>query len=92
MFDGLQAEASAAPSTVLAGNPNGHDVGGSCSGGGDLLEHTGTDGQFTDDKGRSPTFEWGMQGSWEGHNMAATGFAFAPMTTYGKTGLRCARD
>jgi hypothetical protein len=60
--------------------------------GGDLLEHTGTDAQYTDDKGRSPTFKWGMQGSWEGHNMGTTGFAFAPMTKYGKTGLRCARD
>jgi hypothetical protein len=57
-----------------------------------ILEHTGTDAQFTDDKGRSPTFKWGMQGSWEGHNTGTTGFAFAPMTKYGKTGLRCARD
>ncbi len=60
--------------------------------GGDLLEHTGTDGMFVDDKGRTPTFKWGMQGSWEGHAMGSTGFSFAPMTKYGKTGLRCARD
>ena len=60
--------------------------------GGSMIEHTGTDAQFVDDKGRSPTFKWGMQGSWEGHAMGTKGYAFAPMTKYGKTSLRCARD
>lgn len=60
--------------------------------GGNLIEQTGTDGMFVDDEGRSPTFKWGVQGSWEGHNMGQTGYSFAPMTKYGKTGLRCARD
>ncbi len=60
--------------------------------GGLMIEHTATDAQLVDDKGRSPTFKWGMQGSWEGHNMGQQGYAFAPMTKYGKTSLRCARD
>ena len=59
--------------------------------GADLIELTGTDGGVIDDKGR-PTFKWGVQGSWEGHNMFQVGYAFAAMTKYGKTGLRCARD
>ena len=59
--------------------------------GADLIELTATATGAVDDKGR-PTFKWGVQGSWEGHNMFQLGYAFAAMTKYGKTGLRCARD
>jgi len=60
--------------------------------GGDMLEHTSTNGMVADMQGRTPTFKWGVQGSWEGHTMGYGGFSFVPMTKYGKTGLRCARD
>ncbi|MDB4947215.1 MAG: Tryptophan synthase alpha chain [Labilithrix sp.] len=60
--------------------------------GGDLMELTATAGTGPDDKGRSPTFRWGKQGSWEGHSVGYEGFSMTPMTKYGKTGLRCARD
>jgi hypothetical protein len=35
---------------------------------------------------------WGRSGSWEGHQANYTGWQFPPMTKYGKTGGRCARD
>ena len=60
--------------------------------GGDMLEWTGTDVGFVDDKGRSPTFKWGKQGSWEGHPPGNEGYSFTPMTKYAKASLRCAHD
>jgi hypothetical protein len=37
-------------------------------------------------------YRWSKNGSWEGHTIGYTGFKFAFMTKYGKTGGRCARD
>ena len=35
---------------------------------------------------------WSKNGSWEGHPIGYSSFAFAVMTKYGKTGGRCAHD
>lgn len=69
--------------------PGGHlDVGG------DLLEWTATPGNGPGavDPKYGATMKWGRSGSWEGHQANYTGWEFAVMTKYGKTGGRCARD
>lgn len=58
---------------------------------GDLIEMTGTKTDYIDKQGRSPTYRWGWQGSWEGHEVKRDGYAFYFMVKYGKTGARCAR-
>jgi hypothetical protein len=69
--------------------PGGHmDIGG------DLLELTASPGvgESATDPKYGATVRWGRSGSWEGHQANYTGWQFAIMTKYGKTGGRCARD
>lgn len=56
---------------------------------GDVIEWTATDAQYTDDKGRTPTFKLNFSGSFEGHDAHHKGYAFTPMMKYGKIGARC---
>lgn len=64
--------------------PYGHrDVAGT------LIEMTGTKTTYIDRQGRSPTYKWGLQGSWEGHEVHYNDYAFYFMVKYGKTGFRC---
>ena len=57
---------------------------------GDLIELTASLG--TNDTKYGATVRWSRAGSWEGHGVNFSGFQFAVMTKYGKTGGRCARD
>ena len=77
----------------LGANAVGHqDLGGL------LMELTATfttDDTVPDQTGASvtqPKVRWSKNGSWEGHRVGQSGFEFAVMTKYGKTGGRCARD
>lgn len=58
---------------------------------GDMIEMTGTDAHYTDDKGRSPTYRWNGSASFEGHSLNKQGYAFAIMVKYGKVSLRCSK-
>ncbi len=58
--------------------------------GGLMMELTAT--ASANDPKYGATVKWSRAGSWEGHPVNYGQYAFAVMTKYGKTGLRCARD
>jgi formylglycine-generating enzyme required for sulfatase activity len=78
--------------------PAGAAPGGHADMAGNLMELTATTSgseTTTDLNGQTVTqtmVKWSKNGSWEGHGIGYTGFQFAFMTKYGKTGGRCARD